>query len=40
MPMSLVRDAAILVVLMVVAVGLAWLAQQLYYIAVNLWGAL
>jgi hypothetical protein len=38
-PMSLVRDAANLVVLIVVAVGLAWLAQQLYYVALNLWGA-
>jgi hypothetical protein len=37
--MSLIRDAAILVVLVVVAVGLAWMAQQLYYVALNLWGA-
>jgi hypothetical protein len=27
------------VVLLVVAAGLAWLAQQLYFVALNLWGA-
>jgi hypothetical protein len=38
-PVSLVRDAAIAVILLAVAVGLAWLAQQLYFVALNLWGA-